>query len=144
MDVDSARELKRSGLGEKRIAGTLYVNRGDLISILNKGAAPGKEAQKKGGSRRTYYQGLQSFINWLAAEFKNEGKLLTPPTLKDWLVENAIPEEGYDPTPEIPDCADIEFDEPGLLLLWKDDAGSQKGIKIKSVTHYINRANRQV
>ena len=69
---------------------------------------------------------------------------MTPPTLKAWLVENAIPGEGYDPTPEIPDCADIEFDEQELLLLWKDDTANQKSIKIISVTLYINRANRLV
>ena len=96
------------------------------------------EDQRKGGSRRKYDQGLQSFINRLAAEFKDAEKLLTPPTLKAWLVKNAEPGEGYDPTPEILDCDDIEFN--GSELLWKDHTGSQKSIKIKSVDRYISRA----
>ena len=96
------------------------------------------ESRSRGGSRPKYNAGLQQFINQLTVEFKDAGNLLTPPTLKAWLVKNANPGEGYDPTPEIPDCDDIEFN--GSQLLWKDHTGSQKSIVIKSVDPYISRA----
>ena len=96
------------------------------------------ESRSRGGSRPKYHAGLQQFINRLAVEFKDAEKLLTPPTLKAWLLKNANPGEGYDPTPEILDCDDIEF--YGSELLWKDHTGSQKSIVIRSVDPYISRA----
>ena len=106
---------------------------------FRKDTAPNKEAQKKGGSRRTYDKGLQQFINRLAVEFKDAKNLLTPPALKAWLERNANTGEGYDPAPEILDCDDIEYN--GSELLWKDHTGSQKSMAIKSVDRYIQRAN---
>ncbi len=97
------------------------------------------ESRSKGGSKPKYNAGLQKFIDRLAVKFKDEKKLLTPPTLKAWLVKNAIPGQGFDPTPAILDCDDIEFN--GSELLWKDDTGSQKSMAIKSVDRYIQRAN---
>ena len=98
----------------------------------------GTEDRIKGGEAPKYNFGLQQFINQLAVEFKDAEKLLTPPTLKAWLVKNANPGEGYDPTPEIFDCDDIEFN--GSELLWKDHTGSQKSIVIRSIDRYISRA----
>ena len=95
-------------------------------------------SRSKGGSKPKYYAGLQKFIDRLAVKFKDEKKLLTPPTLKAWLVKNAILDAGYEPTPAILDCDDIEFN--GSELLWKDHTGNQKSIKIKSVDRYISRA----
>ena len=96
------------------------------------------ESRRRGGSKPKYNAGLQEFIDRLAVKFKDEKKLLTPPTLKDWLVKNAILDAGYEPTPAILDFDDIEFNES--VLLWKDHEGTQKSIKIKSVDRYISRA----
>ncbi len=96
------------------------------------------ESRSRGGSRSRYHASLQHFIDQLAVEFKDNKKLLTPPTLKAWLVKNAIPGQGFDPTPAILDCDDIEFN--GSELLWKDHKGSQKSIRIRSVDRYIPRA----
>ena len=98
----------------------------------------GTEDRIKGGKAPKYNFGLQEFVNQIFTKFKSEGQLLTPPTLKAWLVKNAPPGEGYDPEPKIPDCDDIEFN--GSDLLWKDHTGSQKSIVIKSVDPYISRA----
>ena len=117
-------------IGPKRIKVDERVRR--ALSQLN------AESRSRGGSRPRYHAGLQHFIDQLAVEFKDNKKLLTPPTLKAWLVKNAILDEGYEPTPAILDCDDIEFN--GSELLWKDHKGSQKSIRIRSVDRYISRA----
>ena len=103
-------------------AGHVEIDREVLDRALrppeDKGGGLSSEAQRKGGARPKYHAGLQRFINRLAIKFKDEGKLLTPPTLNAWLVKNAILDEGHEPAPKILDCDDIEFNEQQLILYW--------------------------
>ncbi len=112
---------------------------GSSAAFSKRSAEPNLTAKsrRKGGSAPKYYAALQQFINQLAVEFKDAENLLTPPTLKTWLVKNAPIDEGHDTG--IRDCDDIEFN--GRELLWKDDTGSQKSLAIRSVDPYITRAN---
>ena len=96
------------------------------------------EDQRKGGSRRKYDQGLQSFIDRLAAEFRKAGTPFTLLTLKKWLAENAVQGDGYAPTAAISDCDDIEFFDE--TLWWKDRNASQKSTAIRTIERYIQRA----
>ena len=97
-----------------------------------------RKSRSKGGSKPKYTVALQQFIDRLAAEFKEAGRPLTLSTLKSWLTENAVRDHGYDPTPMISDCDDIEFFEERLW--WKDRNASQKSTSIKTVERYIRRA----
>lgn len=98
-----------------------------------------KESRSKGGSKPKYNVALQQFIDRVAAEFKEAGRPLTLSTLKSWLTEHAVRNNGYDPTPVISNCDDIEFFDERLW--WKDRSGSQKSTAIRTIEHYIRRAN---
>ena len=106
---------------------------------FGKDAAPNEEAQKKGGSRRTYDKSLQSFFNQRFTEFTKTGKPFTWSTLKDWLLENARAEKGYDS--DIADCEDLEFIEDPLF--WKDRRGRPHSRRYRSLEPYIQRAKQR-
>ena len=98
-----------------------------------------REDQKKGGSRRTFDKGLQSFINKLFAEFSKTNKQFTLSTLKDWLRENTGGEYPYETG--IADCEDLKFLDN--ILYWKDYHENSDRLHARSLEPYIRRAKRR-
>ena len=74
----------------------------------------GRKDQRKGGRAQKYDRGLQQFIDRLSDKFRQSGQRLTLGQLESWLAENALPGNGHDPQPEIPDFDDVEYDEGTL------------------------------
>ena len=121
---------------------------GDGTDDLTRSGMPGKPSPKrlyltdasraKGGSTRKYDVGLQQFINQLFAEFTEKSIRLARSGLTAWLEQNALPGEGYDPEPPIPDCGDIEFYENRVW--WKNRQGHPKSASLRTIERYILRA----
>ena len=124
-------------------AGRVEIDREALERALrppeDKGTRLSRDDQKKGGSRRTYNKGLQSFINQRSTEFAQTGKPFTLGTFKDWLHENARPEEPYET--DIPDCDDLEFQDN--ILHWKNRRGDARSLRDRSLEPYIQRAKQR-
>ena len=96
------------------------------------------EHQRKGGRASKHHRGVQEFVDRLCKKFEGDGKSVTLGRLESWLTTNAPLDDGYEPEPEIPDFADVEYDEE--ILWWKDSRGQTRSLKKRSLEPYIVRA----
>lgn len=98
-----------------------------------------KAARQKGGRQPKYNQALQEAVGRFRDKIEPGGERLTLSKLKDWIRQNASPNEQYSFEPPIPNCDDLYID--GSRLIWKDRHGRERDCALRSLERYIQRSN---
>ena len=75
-------------------------------------------------------------MGYVRDKLRARGSALTLRTLTDWLCENAIPNEPYEPG--IPNCDEVYFE--GGKISWTDSLGQKHERALKSLEPYVRRA----
>lgn len=113
------------------------------------GGESARSAGKRGGSAGGFNKALQEAVNRISDKLAEHGKTPTLGKFCEWFKKNgaiagrdSAMGEPYSFEPFIADCDDLYLDDDKLV--WKDQGGQERDIKLSSLRRYLNRAQEHL